>query len=258
MAGRAAGAAPGSKGSRPAIPLPKLSGRLQCGTICCLAGWADREVQHSFAKRGVARSEKGVAFGPRWEVTGGEFTFDPRPGQLAMRPRAEAREAHARICERTKGPEERETEGRRKVAEEDGEEARRAKMPKKNRIYVEEMESVVGLLEWCVRFAELGGLECYEPQRILHGKLRKANQSRLRKAPATMVCALRTVREAVESEYGGQGLSDPVYSHPGGAVAGGASPKVGWGGGREGYNLFGSMDPGDDRGDQAHEGAKGR
>ena len=100
---------------------------------------------------------------------------------------------------------------------------------KENRIYYEEMESAVGLLEWCARFVEWWGIECYEPQRFLHGKLRKANQGRLRRVPTAVVEAFRAVRDAVESESGGQMLSDPVYSHPGDAVWGDASSKVGWG-----------------------------
>jgi hypothetical protein len=90
-------------------------------------------------------------------------------------------------------------EGRWAAAKEDGEEARPAKMAKKSRIYFGEMKSAVGLLEWCVRFTEWDGLECYKPQRPLHGKLRKANQSRLRKVPAAVVGAFRAVHEAVGS-----------------------------------------------------------
>jgi hypothetical protein len=90
------------------------------------------------------------------------------------------------------------------------------------------MEKGMGLLEWCARSVEGGGLMCYEPQRFLWW-LRGRNQRRTRFLPRVVMEAFDSVRCELEAGRVRQSLADPVAGYPGDAVAGDASSTVGWG-----------------------------
>ena len=83
-------------------------------------------------------------------------------------------------------------------------------------------------LEWCGRFVDGGGRLCFHPQRFLRW-LYGRNQRRARHVPRPVGEAFTDVRTAIESGRTRPFIADPVWGHPGDAVASDASTAVGWG-----------------------------
>ena len=96
------------------------------------------------------------------------------------------------------------------------------------RLYHNTMEQAVGLLEWCARFVDGGGLLCYEPQRFLWWP-RGRNQGRTRIVPPEVLGAFDRVQRALDGGRTRPGLADSVAGHPGDGIAGDASTSTGWG-----------------------------
>ena len=96
------------------------------------------------------------------------------------------------------------------------------------RLYHSTMEQAVGLLEWCARFVDGGGLLCYEPQRFLWW-LRGRNQGRTRFIPQEVMDAFDRVQGALDDGRTRPSLADPEAGHPGDGIAGDASTSTGWG-----------------------------
>lgn len=96
------------------------------------------------------------------------------------------------------------------------------------RLYHSTMEQAVGMLEWCARFVDGGGLLCYEPQRFMWW-LRGRNQGRTRFAPQEVMDAFDRVQRALDDGRTRPSLADPEAGHPGDGIAGDASTSTGWG-----------------------------
>ena len=192
-----------------------------------LGEWSDGVIRTSLTRWKVILSGKEKDLAVTFEAIGGEFTYLPEEGKSTVRPRPTTlqrlREAEAMVWAHVEGGTPPAAEER---SSEEGRPSKRARA--EGRVYHSAIEAAVGLLEWCGRFVDGGGRLCFHPQRFLRW-LYGRNQRRARHVPRPVGEAFTDVRTAIESGRTRPFIADPVWGHPGDAVASDASTAVGWG-----------------------------
>lgn len=155
-------ACPGIGGSDRPYDLRNFQDDFTFQVVALLARWADGVIRASLGKWRVALSGKETDLAGTFESIGGKFTSlnlaDERRMALGPRPATlqRLREAEEKLLKRSRA-------GQAEGAKAEAGEPRTKRTREEGRLYYRESEAAMGLLEWCGRFVDGGGLLCHQP-----------------------------------------------------------------------------------------------